>query len=326
MVDLITLLGGGIGAARLWCGIAEIAEEPLTFVVNTADDLWLHGLRICPDLDTVLYALSGRQDTERGWGMADETFRCMSELSGLGEQTWFQLGDRDLATHLLRTGLLKAGRTLSEVTARLAVGMGVHHRVLPMTDAEVTTFVRVATGETLHYQEFLVRRGARDAVEAANYRGIDGALPAPGVLEAIAQSRLVVLGPSNPVASICPALALPGVRDALRTTPAQVIAVTPVVSDVPIFDPGEATRARSRAALLAQRGLRHNAAGVAAMYRDICDVFVVDEADAAEASEINEMGIRTVTMPTLVNAPQDGVSLARQVLDVQAGTGTLAAT
>ncbi|MER7010321.1 2-phospho-L-lactate transferase [Saccharopolyspora sp. NPDC000359] len=326
MVDLITLLGGGIGAARLWCGIAEIAEEPLTFVVNTADDLWLHGLRICPDLDTVLYALSGRQDNERGWGVAGETFRCMSELSGLGEQTWFQLGDRDLATHLLRTGMLQAGRTLSEATSRLAAGMGVHHRVLPMTDAEVTTFVRVATGETLHYQEFLVRRGARDVVEAADYRGVADAVPAPGVLEAIERSRLVVLGPSNPVASLGPVLALPGVRDALRTTAAQVVAVTPVVSGVPITDPGEAGRARSRAALLAQRGLRHCAAGVAAMYRDICDLFVVDEADAEEAVEIAAMGIRTATVPTLVSTPQDGVSLARQVLEVQAGRGTLAAT
>ncbi|MEV5539815.1 2-phospho-L-lactate transferase [Saccharopolyspora shandongensis] len=326
MVDLITLLGGGIGAARLWCGIAEIAEEPLTFVVNTADDLWLHGLRICPDLDTVLYALSGRQDTERGWGVADETFRCMSELGGLGEQTWFQLGDRDLATHLLRTGMLKSGRTLSEATSRLAAGMGVHHRVLPMTDAEVTTFVRVATGETMHYQEFLVRRGARDEVAAATYRGIADARPAAGVLEAIERSRLVILGPSNPVASVGPVLALPGVRDALRTTAAQVIAVTPVVSGVPIADPGEAGRARSRAALLAQRGLRHSAAGVASMYRDVCDLFVVDEADAGETVEITEMGIRTATMPTLVNTPQDGVSLARQVLEVSAGAGALAVT
>lgn len=313
---MITLIGGGIGAARLWRGIAAITDEPVTVVVNTADDIWMHGLRVCPDIDTVLYALSGRQDTERGWGVADESFRCMAELGGLGEQVWFHLGDRDLATHLLRTGMLREGHTLSEVTRRLAEGMGVPHRVLPMTDAEVATEVRLSTGETLHYQEFLVRRGARDQVAAARYRGMEHAAPADGVLASIQRSRLVVLGPSNPVASLGPVLALPGVKEALCRTRARVVGVTPVVSRVPITDAGEAARARSRAALLHHRGTPHTAAGIAALYRDFCDVFVLDDADAEEAEEIAALGVIAAPTATLVRSPRDGISLAHRVLEV----------
>ncbi|MFD0919624.1 2-phospho-L-lactate transferase [Saccharopolyspora rosea] len=319
---MITLLGGGIGAARLWCGIARVTDEPLVFVVNTADDIWMHGLRVCPDLDTVLYALSGRQDVRRGWGVADESFRCMSELRSLGSPVWFQLGDRDLATHLFRTGMLRAGTSLSAVTRRLADGMGVPHEVLPMTDDEVTTFVRTGTGETLHYQEFLVRRGARDEVAAVHCRGVGDAAPADGVLRAIRESRLVVVGPSNPVASVGPVLALPGVRPALRATPARVVAVTPVVEGVPIDDEGEATRARSRAALLAACGRRHTAADVAALYQDFCDVFVVDQADAAAVAAIRRTGMRAVTARTLLPRRQDADALARQVLDVAAHADT----
>ncbi|HEV8623473.1 MAG TPA: 2-phospho-L-lactate transferase [Acidimicrobiia bacterium] len=297
---MIVGLGGGIGASRLWRAIAgAVPAEDLTCVVNTAEDLWDHGLRVCPDLDTVLYALSGRQDVERGWGVAGESFRCMDQLRSLGEDIWFNLGDVDLATHLFRTGRLRMGTSLSAVTGELATALGVRARVMPMTDADVRTVVVTAAGERLPYQEFLVRRGARDAVASFRYEGIEGARPAPGVLEAIAEADLVVIGPSNPVASIGPILEVAGVREALVATRAPVVAVTPVVTGVPVTDPGEAGRARSRAALLRAIGREHRAASVAELYRAVADAFVVDEADADEVDPIAAMGLAVLVAPTL---------------------------
>ncbi|HVE26684.1 MAG TPA: 2-phospho-L-lactate transferase CofD family protein, partial [Sporichthya sp.] len=233
---MIVGLGGGIGASRFWCAILAAGVDPgdLTVVVNTADDIWLHGLRVCPDIDTTLYALSGRQDTERGWGVRGETWRSMDALRDLGAQPWFNLGDLDLGTHLFRTGLLRDGVGLAEITRRLAAGMGLGVRILPMTEDEVTSYVLTVSGSLLHFQEFHVGRRSRDEVRNLTYRGIDTARPAPGVLAAVTAADLVVIAPSNPLASVAPILALPGVADALRATAAPVVAVTPVVTGVPI--------------------------------------------------------------------------------------------
>ncbi|MGH8931015.1 MAG: 2-phospho-L-lactate transferase CofD family protein, partial [Egibacteraceae bacterium] len=241
-------LGGGIGASRLWRALAgAVPLESLTLVVNTGDDLWYYGLRVYPDLDTTVYALAGRQDTERGWGVRGESWRCMAALRSLGQalghEVWFNLGDTDLATHLLRTGLLREGTGLAEVTARLAAAMGVRARVLPMTEDEVTTRVEVAGGRTLHYEEFLVRHSAAPAVQRVIYEGAGRATPAPGVLDALAEADLVVLGPSNPLASIAPILAVPALRPALRARRAEIVAVSPIVAGTPITDPGEQRRA-----------------------------------------------------------------------------------
>jgi len=299
-VSRIVGLGGGVGASRLWRAMAAVVDPAdLTLVVNTGDDLWMHGLRICPDLDTTLYALSGRQDTERGWGVRGDSFRCMDALSGLGPEVWFHLGDLDLATHLLRTGLLRDGVRLVEVTRRLAVAMGVRAQVLPMTEREAGTWIETADGRLMHYQEFLVRHRAAPEVRRVHHGG--PADPAPEVLAAIAEADLIVLAPSNPVASLGPILAMPGMREALRAAAAPVVAVSPVVTGVPITDPAELGRARSRAALLAAIGVRHTATGVAGLLGDLCGRFVIDIADAAEGDAVQCLGPEPVAVPTLVH-------------------------
>lgn len=310
-------IGGGIGASRLWSALAAaVGPSRLTLVVNTADDLWLHGLRICPDLDTTLYALSGEQDTERGWGRRGDSYRCMDALRGLGEHVWFNLGDLDLATHLLRTGLLAEGRSLVEVTGRLAAALGVRARVLPMTEQEVATRIETAGGATLHYEEFLVRHGAQPPVHRVRHDGLQRADPAAGVLPAIAAADVVVLGPSNPVASMAPILGLRGVREALRAAAGRVVAVSPIVSGVPIADPGEQRRAASRAALLASIGVPATAAGVAELYRDLCRRYVLDEADAPEADAVHRLGLEPVLVPTLLHSGAPARRLTDAVLAV----------
>jgi LPPG:FO 2-phospho-L-lactate transferase len=238
----------------------------------------------------------------------------MEELRALGFDAWFNLGDRDLATHLLRAGMLRSGEPLSAVTRVLAGAMGVEHAVLPMTDDGVTTYVRVGSGEFMDYQHYLVARRACPPVLEVLYRGSESARPAEGVLGAIERARLVVVGPSNPVASVGPMLALPGVRRALGDTAAPGVAVTPVVSGKPIADPGERARARSRAALLASQRVPHTATGVAQWYRDVCDIFVLDRADAGEVGTITDLGLRVVVADTIVGTDDHGTALARAVL------------
>jgi len=301
-------LGGGIGASRLWRALAPaMGPGELTLVVNTADDIWMHGLRICPDLDTTLYALSGRQDRGRGWGLLDESFRTMDALRGLGRDIWFNLGDLDLATHLFRTELLRDGHGLTEVTGRLATAMGLATRVLPMSEDEVTTTVMTTSHGPLHYEEWLVRYGAEPAVTSVEHVGLDKAAPAPDVLEAIAAADVVVLAPSNPLASIAPILGVAGVREAIHASPAHVVAVSPSVIGVPITDPGEARRAVSREVLMRSRGLDPTPVGVAGLYTGLLDRFVLDQADAALADEVARSGVQVAVTPTLlhIGAPAD---------------------
>jgi len=303
-------LGGGIGASRLWRALVPaLPAAELTLVVNTADDVWMHALRVCPDLDTTLYTLAGRHDPDRGWGVLDESFRTMDALRGLGHDVWFNLGDLDLATHLFRTELLSAGVGLAEVTRRLAGALGVATTVLPMSENEVATRVRTAALGPLHYQEFLVRHGAGPAVLDVDYPGLSRATAAPGVIEAIGDADIIVLAPSNPVASIMPILGLRGVQEALRTSASTVIAVSPMVMAVPITDSGEALRARSRAALLRSCGVEPSPVGVAGLYRDLCHRFVLDIADALQADAIRALGLDVAIVPTLlhVGAPATGV-------------------
>jgi LPPG:FO 2-phospho-L-lactate transferase len=317
-VTRVVGLGGGIGASRLWRALAQaVPQQDLTLIVNTGDDLWLHGLRVCPDLDTTLYALSGEQDAERGWGRKGETWRCRDALRELGEQVWFNLGDRDLATHLWRTGLFHDGAGLSAVTTGLATIFGVAATVLPMTEDEVTTYVDTAAHALLHYEEYLVRYRAEPDVRGVEHRGVDRAIAAPGVLDAIAAADLIVLAPSNPVASIAPILGLPGVREALLVTAAPVIAVSPLVLGRAITDPGEERRAASRNALMAAVGKPADPAGVAAMYAGFCDRFVLDLADESYAANIRSLGVDVAVAPTLLHTGEPPEPL----LDVILGAG-----
>ena len=288
-------LGGGTGASRLWRALAAAdGAAPLTLVVNTADSLWQYGLRICPDIDTVLYALSGRLDPERGWGVRDDSFRCMTALAGLGSEPWFRLGDLDLATHLYRTGLLREGATLTEVTRRLAGSSGITARVLPMTDDDVTTTIVTADGRRLPYPEYLVREQAAPAVRGVAFEGIGQAVPAPGVLAAIESAGLIVLGPADPVAGLLPILGLPGVTEALRKRRDRVTAVSPIVASAAVTGPEDLRHGLSRAALLAAVSLPATAAGVARLYRDVCSRFVDDPGDPDEAARIAAHGVEPV--------------------------------
>lgn len=313
-------LGGGVGASRLWRAlVAVLPDTDLTLVVNTGDDLWFHGLRVCPDLDTTLYALAGRQDTERGWGLRDETFGSMDALRDLGHEVWFNLGDRDLATHLFRTGLLRAGVGLGEVTRRLAESMDIAVRVLPMTETEMATRITTTDDRNLHYEEYLVREHAAPAVARVDYVP-DGqpVVPAPGVIEALRAADLVVLAPSNPLASIAPILAVPGIRDAIMAAP-EAVAVAPIVSGVPITDPGERGRAAARAALLAAAGISATASGVAGLYADLCRRFILDVADSGEADSIAMLGLQPVLVPTLVHHGASAHDLVNAVLGSRPG-------
>ncbi|HUY49497.1 MAG TPA: 2-phospho-L-lactate transferase [Streptosporangiaceae bacterium] len=308
-------LGGGIGASRLWRVLARaVGQENMTVVVNTADDLWHHGLRICPDIDTTLYALSGRQDSRRGWGLQDESFRCMTALRSLGCDVWFNLGDLDLATHLYRTGLLRDGVSLVEVTGRLAKALGVAARLLPMSENEVTTTIETVDGRLLHYEEYLVHYACGPAVRRVRFDGLDRAVAAPGVLAAIGSADVIVLGPSNPVASIAPILGLPGAREALRQRRERVTAVSPIVSSVPISDPGERRRGASRAALLASSGVQPTASGVAHLYQDICSRFVFDASDSGEADPIAAAGLEPVQAGLLLHCGASPASLLAAIL------------
>lgn len=315
----VVMLGGGVGASRLASGLCrELDPGALTCIVNTADDHWRYGLRICPDLDTNLYALAGLGDADRGWGLVGETFKTMDRLRELGEQVWFALGDLDLATHLFRTEMLRGGATLTEVTTELASRCGVATRLVPMTDTEVATMVHAEVG-ALAFEEYFVKREARDQVHDVTFEGIEAADPAPGVLDSIRSADLVVIGPSSPVASLEPILTLPGVTPAIRDRSGPVVAVSPVVHGVPLATEGDVRRARARAALLAARGVEHSPSAIAAWLDGLADVFVIDEADEDESGAIRSLGMQVVCAPTLSRVDGAAIELARAVLEATLG-------
>jgi LPPG:FO 2-phospho-L-lactate transferase len=302
----VTALAGGTGAARLLRGLAAcLGRAALTVVGNTGDDTEVWGLHVSPDLDTITYALSGRLDAGRGWGLAGETFRCLEAMAELGEETWFNLGDRDLATHLVRTRALRAGVPLSAVTARLVARLGAGVRVLPMSDDRVRTRIRTPDG-WLSFQEYFVRDKALVEVLDVDYEGAAAAQPAPGVADAIAGADLVVVCPSNPVTSVGPILAVPGIVAALRDTRAPVVGVSPIVGGAAVSGPA--------AALMRARGLPVSPAGVAAAYAPWLRTLLIDERDRALAGEVERAGARPVLADILMPAPERETALARAVL------------
>jgi LPPG:FO 2-phospho-L-lactate transferase len=268
---VIVVLAGGIGAARFLRGLLAVTDEPVVVVGNTGDDITLHGLRVCPDLDTVMYTLGGGIHEEQGWGRAEETYAVAGELAAYGEPTWFRLGDRDIATHLVRRRLLDDGLPLSAVTARLAERWRLPVTLLPMTDAYVETRV-VADGREMHFQEYWVGLHASVPVERVWLSGAENAPPAPGVLDAIATADTILLPPSNPVVSIGTILAVPGIRDAVLASPARKVGVSPIIGGAPVR--GMADR------MLAALGVDCTAAAVAAHY-GFLDTWLVDPVDAA---------------------------------------------
>jgi LPPG:FO 2-phospho-L-lactate transferase len=307
---MLVALAGGVGAARFLRGLLRVHDAGGVVVVgNTGDDLRMHGLAVSPDLDSVAYTLAGLADEERGWGLAGETWNVREALVRLGEPGWFALGDRDIATHLLRTRLLGEGATLSEATAALCRRLGVPVRLLPMSDQPVQTRVEVDGPdgpEDLGFQEWWVGRQARDPVRRVRFEGVERARPAPGVLEAIAAASGIVLCPSNPVVSIAPILAVPGIRDAIQAAPCRVVAVTPIVGGAPVR--GMADR------LLPAWGVEVSARGVAGLYAGLADAFVLDAVDADQASEVTGLGLEAVVVPTLMRTVEDAAALAKAAL------------
>ena len=303
---MIVALAGGIGAAKLVLGLAQVMpQRRLAVVGNTGDDIELFGLRICPDLDTIAYTLAGQVNPATGWGIGGDTFNCLSGLAHYGCETWFQLGDRDLATHLRRTQLLREGLTLSEATQRICQALSVSVRLIPMTNAYTPTYV-VTDNAVLHLQEYLVRERARPVVRAFRYSNMDRATPAPELEELIMGAEAVVICPSNPFISIGPILAVPGIEALLRRTAAPVIAVSPIVGGRALKGPA--------ASMLQQMGRPVSAYGVAGLYRDLLDTFVLDRQDVSLREDIEALGMKAVVANTVMDTLEDKTRLARQLL------------
>ncbi len=307
MRGLIVALAGGTGAAKFLRGLtAVVPPEQVTVIGNTGDDTRIWGLHVSPDLDTVTYALSGLLDEAKGWGFKDDTFRCLATMAALGRETWFNLGDRDLATHLFRTERLDAGQRLSEVTDAIRRALGVRSRVLPASDSRVATRV-LTPGGWLGFQEFFVKEKARVEVLDVAYAGAEMASAAPGVLEAIRTATAVVICPSNPITSIGPILAVPGIGGALASTRARVLAISPIVGGAPVSGPA--------GKLMAAKGLPVSALGVARLYRPWLDVLVLDRRDEGLAPDVAALGIAPLVTGTIMTDRQTEASLARAVVD-----------
>jgi LPPG:FO 2-phospho-L-lactate transferase len=303
---VILALSGGTGGSKLVDGLAEtVGQVELTAVVNTGDDADFYGLRVCPDLDICTYVLAGVV-AARGWGYADDSFRCLEGLATYGREAWFGLGDRDLATHLHRTLRLGEGATLSQVTAELCAALGVEARLLPMCDEEVRTRITTPAGPR-GFQEYLVKHGAAEPIERIELVGIERARPAPGVLEAIAAAARVVICPSSPVVSIGTILSVPGVREALRARRADCVAVSPIVGGRPVEGPADR--------FLAGAGYPEcSALQMARMYADVAGTFVVDHLDAALAPAIEALAVRPAVCDALMPDRPARIRLAEAVL------------
>jgi LPPG:FO 2-phospho-L-lactate transferase len=308
---MIVALAGGVGAARFLDGLARIVPPREVFIIgNVGDDAEMHGLHIAPDLDTVMYTLAGVANRRQGWGLERESFHCMEALERLGGEAWFRLGDYDLATHIYRTDRLRAGASLSEVTSELCGALGLKARIVPATDGRLRTIVRTKRGR-LEFQDYFVRRRARDAVLGFDFEGAAQARPAPGVLKAISAARAIILCPSNPFISIGPILAVGGIREALRRTRAPVAAISPIVGGRAVKGPA--------ARMMKNMGHGASATAVAAMYRDFLDIFVLDRTDAKLAPAVEALGMRAIVTNTIMSGVPQRKALARAVLGALEG-------
>ena len=307
----VVALAGGVGAARFLRGlVAVLAPDALTIVVNTGDDREFYGVPVCPDLDIVTYTLAGRVDPERGYGLAGDSFAVLEALAALGHETWFRLGDRDLATALHRGIRLREGLGLAAVTDEVRRVYGVGVRILPMSEDPAPTFVLLSGGRRVHFEEYLARDGAPDDVHDVDLSAAEAAKPAPGVLEALTDAEVVVLCPSNPVVSIGPILAVRGVREALRTSGASRVAISPLIGGAPVKGPADR--------LLRGIGVEVSAAGVAGHYRGLLDGFVIDRRDAGLRKRIEGMGLACEVTETLMRTPEIAADLARRTLALAA--------
>ena len=308
---MITTIAGGVGAARMLRALSSVVDpSELVAVVNVGDDLELHGLHISPDIDTIVYTLADAIDPERGWGLVDETWQAMTTLGRYGGADWFSLGDRDLGTHLFRTQRLAEGADLHQVTAELARAWGLTLTVLPVTDDPLRTVVTLAEGAEVSFQEYFVGRQHAVPVSAVRFDGAERSRPAPGVLDAIADADLVVLAPSNPLVSIAPVLAVPGVRAAIEARRDRTVAVSPIVGGVALKGPADR--------MLMELGHESSVVGVARLYRDLASVLVIDTVDAGLAPAVEDEGMRCIVTDTVMRTPEVSAALATTVLSAVA--------
>jgi LPPG:FO 2-phospho-L-lactate transferase len=302
----IAALAGGVGGSKLLLGFYRVMDPAdLTIIVNTGDDIVMHGLHVSPDPDIITYTLAGVVNEETGWGITGESFRVAEGLAQYGRPVWFKLGDHDLATHIHRTALLRDGGTLSQAMESIRTALGVRARLLPMSDDPVPTMLDTDEGR-MHLQDYLVRRRCEPRLKGISFKGMERARPAPGVIEAIEDADGIVISPSNPLISIGPILSVPGIREALRKRRADVVVVCPLVGGKSLKGPSDK--------MMAELGHEVSAVGAAKLYRDICATFVIDETDEAASSAIEAFGMRPVVCPTVMRSVEDKERLARHVL------------
>ena len=303
----IVALAGGVGAARFLAGLVRAAPpKDVAVIVNTGDDMRFYGVHVSPDVDIVTYTLAGRVDRARGYGLEGDTTAVLDALGALGHETWFRLGDRDLATCLHRTQALREGLGLAAVTDAIRRAFGVAPRILPMSEDPCPTIVQLSGGRRLHFEEYLVRDGAPSDVEAVDLSAAGRARPAPGVCEALRGARTLLVCPSNPVVSIGPILAVPGVREAIAASGAPVVAVTPIVGGMPVKGPADR--------LLRGIGVEVSARGVAGMYRGFAHGFVLDQRDAEQEKDVAALGLATAVVDTIMREPATAAALAESAL------------
>ena len=307
----VLAIAGGVGGAKLALGLARVlSPEQLVVCVNTGDDECFHGLHVSPDLDTVMYTLAGLADPESGWGLAGDTFSALGMLHQYGADTWFNLGDRDLATHIRRTQLLRHGATLSEVTAELCRSLGVNQQVVPMSDDPVRTVLQTDAGE-LAMQSYFVQHRAEPRVCSVQYVGSDSAEASPGLRAALEEAHLIVFCPSNPFLSVAPILAVPGVRATLEKSSALRVAVSPIVGGAAVRGPA--------AKIMSEMGHEVSSVGVARQYQGLCDLFLIDDQDAGLSPAIQLVGVKPVVSSIIMNTDADKVALAQSVVAMGAG-------
>jgi len=300
------VIAGGVGAAKFLRGLVAVVDPAaVTAIVNVADDFRLHGLAISPDIDTVTYTVSGQVNPETGWGRVGESWRVMEELERYGGETWFSLGDLDLALHLYRTQRLSEGASLSEVTAEVAGAWDLGLRILPVSNDPVATRLVVDEGE-IDFQDYFVARRHDVAISAVRFVGADDAAPAPGVLDAIGAADTIVMAPSNPIVSIGPVLAIPGVREALVARRDRCVAISPIVGGAALKGPADR--------MLVELGHEASAAGVATLYADVASTFVIDDIDAELAAAVEATGMRCVVADTIMATPERAAVVAQSTL------------
>jgi len=313
---MLAALAGGVGAARMLRGLLAVVDpRDVVAVVNTGDDVVLHGLHISPDLDTVVYTLAGAINPETGWGLAGETWAAMEALGayGQGDLAWFRLGDRDIGTHLYRTSRRAAGAPLSQITSEIVARWGLELRVLPVSDDVVETRVTVAGGQEIGFQEYFVGHHHEVPVSAVRFAGAADARPAPGVLDAIERAAGVVICPSNPIVSIGPLLAVSGVRDAVIARRVDTVAVSPIVAGAALKGPADR--------MMTELGHEASVVGVARLYAPLASTLVIDDADAELADAVEAEGMRPVVAPTVMRGPEEAAALARTVLGALGALG-----